>query len=151
MDDERESTLLCSYVIGIERELACFPDRTMGGGRERESRRERERGPRDTFMWCVCCARGVEDERSGRHFDIARERGMWFYCLIENRLSKSSSHYLFLLLPLPLGGAAAGAPSTASADDTAKALPSWSMSVAPYGISAETTRANSCAHRDRER
>ena len=41
------------YVIGIERELACFPDRTWGGGREREQTREGERTERYVYVWYV--------------------------------------------------------------------------------------------------
>ena len=40
-------------VIGIERGLACFPDRTMGGGREREQTREGERTERYVYVWYV--------------------------------------------------------------------------------------------------
>ena len=112
------------YVIGIERGLACFPDRTMGGGREREQTREGERTERYVYV-VLCCARHVELRMSDRvDISISLRARHVVLLLIENRLSKSFSHYLFLLLPLPLGGAAAGAPSTASADDTAKALPS---------------------------
>ena len=51
------------YVIGIERGLTCFPDRTMGGGREREQTREGERTERYVYVWYVA---HVESRMSDR-------------------------------------------------------------------------------------
>ena len=53
MDDARREREYVVYVIGIERELACFPDRTMGGGREREQTREGERTERYVYVVCM--------------------------------------------------------------------------------------------------
>ena len=70
MRGEREYVV---YVIGIERGLACFPDRTMGGGREREQTRE-GREDREIRLCGVYVAH-VELRMSDRveTFDIARE------------------------------------------------------------------------------
>ena len=80
------------YVIGIERGLACFPDRTMGGGREREQTREGERIERYVYVWYVV---HVELRMSDRveTFDIARHVVLLF--------DRKSFVEIFFPLPFP--------------------------------------------------